>query len=100
MNSRHYLCSQLVSLNTSSGTGARDSVVNLEEIWDCGAILESEQAVDEGALIEIRCEQTFFSGKAVKVEKHEYGWRVEVKFSPMTPWKPDEFQPAHLFEVP
>jgi hypothetical protein len=100
MNSRRYLCSQLVSLRNNSTEPAGNSVVNLEEIWKSGAVLESEDAIEAGARLEIRCEKAFFSCDVVRVEKHEFGWRVEVEFSPMTPWKPEEFQPQHLLDLP
>ncbi|HWF06912.1 MAG TPA: hypothetical protein VG297_00535 [Bryobacteraceae bacterium] len=61
-------------------------------------MLESEQAVEEGSRVEIRCGTAFFSGLVTGVEKHEFGWRVEVEFSPMTPWTPEEFQPEHLLD--
>jgi hypothetical protein len=35
----------------------------------------------------------------VRVEAHEIGWRFEVAFSPLTPWNPVEFQPAHLLDA-
>jgi hypothetical protein len=100
MNPRRYLCSQLILLRNNSTAPASNSVVNLEEIWENGAVLESEEAIQEGARVEIRCEKAFFSGDAVHVEKHGYGWRVEVQFSPMTHWKPEEFQPEHLLDLP
>jgi hypothetical protein len=94
MNSQRYLCSQLVALRSS----AIDSIVNLEEIWTCGAMLESEEAVQEGAKGESRCERAFFAGRIVQVERHESGWRFEVEFSPLTPWSPEQFRPLHLLD--
>jgi hypothetical protein len=49
--------------------------------------------------VELRCGRAFFAGQIVRVEAHEIGWRFEVAFSPMTPWNPEEFQPAHLLDV-
>jgi hypothetical protein len=98
MDSARYLCSQLVSLKDRSGTPTGNSVVNLEEIWRSGAVLESEQALEDGSRVEIRCGTTFFAAVVTGVEKHEFGWRVEVEFSPMTPWNPEEFQPEHLLD--
>jgi len=95
MNPRRYLCSQLVTLINKSG----ESVVNLEEIWEGGAALESENPVEEGAKVEIRCEKTFFAGRIVRVEAHEFGWRLEMEFSPMTPWNPEKFWPEHTLDV-
>lgn len=73
-------------------------VVNLEEIWTSGAILEAEEPVAEGAEIEIRCESVLFDARIVQVEPHEFGWRFEVEFSPRTPWNPLRFQPQHLLD--
>lgn len=74
-------------------------IVNLEEIWTKGAVLESEEPVEEGAKVEIRCGAAFFAGSIVHVEGHEFGWRLEVEFSPLTPWKLEKFQPEHLLDV-
>jgi hypothetical protein len=95
MNSQRFFCSQLVALRNSS----RESVVNLEEIWENGAVLESEDPVEEGTNVEIRSGSAFFASRIVQVERHEFGWRFEVEFSPMTPWNPVEFQPQHLLDV-
>ena len=74
-----------------------ESAVNLEEIWENGAVLESEGPVEKGARVEIRCGSAFFAGRIVQVEGHQFGWRFEVEFSPMTPWKPAQFVPEHLW---
>jgi hypothetical protein len=95
MNPQRFLCSQLVALRNNS----IKAIVNLEEIWGNGAVLESEEPVEEGSRIEIRCGSAFFAGRIVQVVRHEFGWRLEVEFSPLTPWNPEEFQPAHLLDV-
>jgi hypothetical protein len=95
MNSERYLCSQLVKLRVD----AREFTVNLEEIREFGAELESEEAVEEGALAEIRCDSVLFAGRIAEVELHEFGWRLTMEFSPLTPWRPEEFRPSHLLVV-
>jgi hypothetical protein len=95
MNVQRYLCSQLVTLRNNSG----ETVVNLEEIWTNGCVLEAEAPVEENSRVEIRCGGAFFSGSAVQVERHEFGWRLQVEFSPMTPWNPDQFRPEHLLDL-
>ena len=99
MNSHRYLCSQLVKLRTDSGESAVNLVVNLEEIWTTGAVLESEEPVEEGTNIEIRCDTAFFAGRITRVERHEVGWRLEMEFSSLTPWSPEKFRPQHLLNV-
>lgn len=99
MSSQRFFCSQLVALTNKSMESAVETIVNLEEIWHTGAVLESEEMVVEGARIEIRCGPAFFAGHIVQVEPHQFGWRFEVEFSPKTPWKAEEFQPEHLLDL-
>ncbi|HTA46212.1 MAG TPA: hypothetical protein VK789_27395 [Bryobacteraceae bacterium] len=95
MSARRYLCSELISLRIN----AIDAMVNLEEIWDRGAVFEAEKPIPEGARVEMRTAQALFAGKIIRVEQHEFGWRFEVEFSPLTPWSADQFLPRHLLEV-
>jgi hypothetical protein len=95
LNSERYLCSQLVKLRI----GPKEFTVNLEEIWLNGAELESEEGVEQGKRAEIRCEGVFFAGRIAGVEEHEFGWRLTMEFSPMTPWRPEKFRPDHLLVV-
>ncbi len=95
MNSQHYMCSHLVQLRT----GSQVRIVNLEEIWETGAILEAEEPVKSGIRAEIRAENTFFAGDVAEVEQHELGWRLRMEFSPMTRWRPELFRPDHLLKV-
>jgi hypothetical protein len=99
MNPQRYLCSQLVALKNNREESAVTIVVNLEEIWSNGAVLESEEPVEQGAMVEIRCGEAFFAGRIVQVEHHEVGWRLEMEFSPLTPWSPEHFRPKHLLDV-
>lgn len=103
MNPQRYLCSQLVELRMSTtapgSPPVTDRTVNLEEIWTHGAVLESEEPVEEGAKVEIRCGEAFFAGGIIRVERHDFGWRLEMEFSPLTPWNAQQFQPQHLLNV-
>jgi hypothetical protein len=95
MNLPRYMCSHLVSFRS----GARECVMNLEEIWETGALLESDEPVQAGIRAEMRSETAFFAGDIVEVEEHEFGWRLRMEFSPMTPWRPEVFRPGHLVEI-
>jgi|HubBroStandDraft_6_1064221.scaffolds.fasta_scaffold89376_3 hypothetical protein len=103
MNLPRYLCSQLVELRIRTPEPGlpqeANRIVNLEEIWTTGAVLESEEPAEEGAKAEIRCGAAFFAGSIVHVERHEFGWRLEMEFSPMTPWNAEQFQPEHLLDI-
>ena len=94
-----FLCSHLVELKYNSPDSPAESIVNLEEIGERGAVLESETPVQEGAAIELYCGRAVFAGRIVGVEAHEFGWRFEVEFSAQTPWEPGEFQPGHLLDA-
>lgn len=98
MNPQRFLCSQLVGLTQNCGDSPAESIVNLEEIWTNGAILESETAVKQGVEVELRCGAAFFAGRVMDAEPHEFGWRVEVEFSAATPWDPAAFRPDHLLD--
>jgi hypothetical protein len=90
-----YLCSELVALKIGSTT----STVNLEEIWPEGAVLDAENAVENGAHVELRSGDVLLAGRVVQVELHQFGWRVEVVFSPLTPWDLEKFRPQHLLAL-
>ena len=92
---RRFLCSELVTLSWSGG----EWTVNLEEIWESGAVLECEEPLLTGAQIQIRPANLLFAGRVAEVVKHEFGWRVEVQFSPLTPWSEEKFRPAHLLDL-
>jgi hypothetical protein len=89
------LCSHLVTLSWSGG----ERVVNLEEIWPGGAVLESDDAFPAGIHADIRCGEELFAGRITSVEEHEFGWRLEMEFSPLTPWSPERFEPDHMVDI-
>jgi hypothetical protein len=92
---QHYLCSDLVALKTAAG----ESTVNLEEIWTAGALLDTEEPVEEGVAAVMHGGGNGFSGRVVRVRRHEFGWHVEMEFSPLTPWSPERFLPRHLLRL-
>jgi hypothetical protein len=98
MTPRRFLCSQLVALSDYSSETGGGRLVNLEEIWAGGAILEAETAVTSGSQVELRCGSAVFRGRIVEVQPHEFGWRFEVEFSPKTRWRLEDFRPDHLLD--
>ena len=91
-----FLCSDLVVLQNERRRIRR----NLEEIWASGAAFECEEAVESGSALEMQAGEVRFQGTATSVEPHEFGWRVEMEFSPLTPWSPARFLPRHLLHLP
>jgi hypothetical protein len=100
---RRYLCSELVTLRLRG----HDRTVNLEEIWQTGAVVEGEgdeMAPAPGESAQIRSRLTdeslvAFTGKIRGIETHEFGWRAEIEFSPLTPWSVEAFSPRHLTDI-
>lgn len=77
---------------------AGEIIVNLEEIWERGAVVEAEEALDSGESVQVRAGTAHFSGHITSVERHEFGWRCAVEFSPLTPWSEEAYRPEHLFD--
>ena len=94
MSPRRYLCSQLVELRCGRNT----LTANLEEIWESGAVLDCEEEPPAGSQAELRCGRALLCGRLKDIENHEFGWRVEMEFSPLTPWSPECFEPAHMLD--
>ena len=94
MSTPRYLCSHLVRLLVDD----REQWVNLEEIWGDGAELGCEEEVGRGALALILSEGLSFEGRVTEVEREETGWRVEVSFSPLTPWSIEQWLPEHALD--
>jgi hypothetical protein len=94
LNARRYLCSQLIELRC----GGSSLTVNLEEIWETGAVLESDENVPTHVPADLQSGAVTLCGRLTTAEKHAFGWRLEMEFSPLTPWSPERFRPAHLLD--
>ena len=95
MSSPRYLCSQLVRLAVR---GLPEQWVNLEEIWDDGAMLECETEVEPGVDATFSTDEVSFTGRITAVEKQESGWELEITFSPMTQWTIEKWRPDHAID--
>ncbi len=95
MSSARYLCSQLVRLAVPDEP---EQWVNLEEIWDDGAILECEAEVAPGVSAMILTDAVLFAGRITAVEKQESGWEIEITFSPSTRWSMEKWRPDHAID--
>jgi hypothetical protein len=94
MAAPRYLCSHLVRLFVDG----HEQWVNLEEIWEGGAVLECEEAVTAGAFAKVLAEEAVFAGRIKAAEAHEFGWRVEIEFSPLTQWTIERWKPEHALD--
>jgi len=95
MSSARYLCSQLVRLAVPDPP---EQWVTLEEIWEDGAMLECESEVDLGASAMISADDVSFTGRITAVDRHEFGWQVEITFSPSTRWTMEKWRPDHAID--
>ena len=97
MAAPRYLCSQLITVSSDDLA----TIANLEGIDETRVLLESEEEIPAGAVIEIRCGNQFYADVTVtRATRHGYGWTVEGELSPLTPWTPAHFRPEHLTDVP
>jgi hypothetical protein len=72
--------------------------VNLEEIWETGAVLESEESAPTNVPADLHCGGATLCGRLLRAEKHAFGWRLEIEFSPLTLWSPERFRPEHFLD--
>ena len=72
--------------------------MTLEEIGKNEAILEGDEAMPVGAQVSLQGDKSRFYGTITFAEQHEFGWRIGVEFSPLTPWSPETFLPEHLLD--
>ncbi|MDE3194923.1 MAG: hypothetical protein KGN84_01155 [Acidobacteriota bacterium] len=70
----------------------------MEEISQNEAVLEADSPVPVGTSVALIAEKARFHGTVTFVTKHEFGWRLGVEFSPLTPWSPEIFEPGHLLD--
>lgn len=95
MSAKRYLCSDLVVMQRVSGP----CIVNLEEIGESVAVFESEVPFEAREQLALNGGDAQFHGFVQTSEQHEFGWRVEMEFSPLTPWAPERFTPQHLLDL-
>ena len=95
MSRVRYLCSHLVTISWDDGA----TIANLEEIDAAEASLESEIGLAPETMVALRSGAAYFEGKITKAEEHEFGWRICLQFSPLTPWSIERFRPEHLLDL-
>lgn len=89
----------MVTLTWNEGTRSASQIVNMEEIWTGGTVLECEETVPVDVPAHVEWGGVRFAGRISEAEQHEFGWRVEMEFSPLNPWSPELAAPSHLLEI-
>ncbi len=91
---KRFLCSDLVILTVDG----QARYVNLEEIWQTGAVVESEEDAPVAAKVALRAGGITLESDVERVDRHEYGYRIEIRFLERE-WTPELFKPAHLTDL-
>jgi len=96
-----YMCADLVKVVVHDAGGPPSEVVaNLEDISPSGACLQLDEAIREGADIELVCSKCRMKGKVRHCRFTEIGYDVGVEFLDRGTWSRDQFQPRHLLDIP
>jgi hypothetical protein len=95
------MCAELLMIQWSDGLGnERAETVSLEDISEMGACLRSDYAILPNTEITLH----YSSGKYLGVIKYcnyeRSGFSLGVAFDEGYRWSKEDFEPAHLFEVP
>lgn len=94
-----FLCSELVNVKWSDSRGCQqESVVNLEEIWRDGAVLQFEVPPDAGMPVSMTGSGPAFCGVVKSFTQDCGGYLVEVEFAEDCRWSREEYEPEHFFD--
>jgi hypothetical protein len=66
-------------------------------VLECEETL-SDETLSEGEDAKISAGDISFAGRVTAVERHEFGWRVEMAFSHLTPWTIEQWKPEHALD--
>lgn len=61
--------------------------------------MDAEEPFPTFAAAEIRTGGVTLCGRLTRVERHAFGWRIEMQLSPLTPWSVEKFRPEHLLDL-
>jgi hypothetical protein len=93
------MCSELVKASWQDTFGRkRETVVNLEEVWTNGALLQLESPVRPDTPIEMSVKGINFSGTVKKCSADFIGFQVEMCFVDGQEWSRDLCEPDHFFD--
>jgi len=96
-----YMCADLVKVVVhDAGRPPSEVVANLEDISPSGACIQLDEAIGEGADIELVCSQCRMKGKVRNCRFVDIGYDVGVEFSQRGSWNRERFEPKHLLDIP
>jgi hypothetical protein len=96
-----YMCADLVKIVVHNAIGPPLEVIaNLEDISPSGACLQLDEAIRQGADIELVCSKCRMKGKVRHCQFTEIGYDVGVEFADRETWSSGHFEPRHLLDIP
>jgi hypothetical protein len=97
LSESRFLCLDMlrVSWTNSSGRGSSDCAI-LMEIWDSGAILQSEATIPAHSTVTIAAPSGPVQAEVCSCTQDDYGYLIEVTVDPSQPWFPKAYRPVHL----
>lgn len=96
---KHYLCSELVTAKWHDRFHhAREEIVNLGEIWECGALLETESPIRVETSLRFVGGGMELHGRVTGCSADFAGNMVEIEFEEGCRWSPELWEPEHLFD--
>jgi hypothetical protein len=94
-----FLCADLVKIQIRTDRKRFQTVANLEDISPSGACLQLEEAVAEGAKIEIICARCRLRGQVRYCRFADTGYQVGVQFHKPKLWNFKKFEPRHFLDM-
>jgi hypothetical protein len=94
----HFLCSQLVRLRPKDRSHPPDTVL-LEEIGPGSVVLSGVRNYPHGERLVMSAEGIEAELTVVDCQARETGFALQGAFGGGYCWSPDEWTPAHLFEL-
>jgi hypothetical protein len=93
------MCSDLIQARwTDAFGGQQQAVVNLEEIWPEGAVLQFEFPVRPGVRIEIDLGSARVAATVEECHADFVGHFAEISFTGDFRWSRELYEPDHLFD--
>jgi hypothetical protein len=93
----HFLCLDMVCVSWTSGSlKASSECAIVMEIWRSGAILQTDAAIPEDAVVTLAAPSGPVHAKVSECTQDDYGFLVEVVLQPSEQWFPNAYKPVHL----
>ena len=93
------MCSELVNAAWEDVFGRwHEAVVNLEEVWAKGAMLQFEAPVRAEMRVRINLNGLSLDGRVSKCTADFVGFLVEIEFAEGQTWSRELYEPDHYFD--